>query len=441
MSPASRPARLAIALAAALVVSYILLWSHVGTTAVGRSDFTSTYVGGTLFRDGHRADLYSEALQASLHSALIAPDREGNLPFVDAPAAALLVAPVTLLRLDTAYRLWGLIQLALLVAAVVVAALSAPWPRSVRPAWKAAAAAVGLAGVGTLALLLQAQWTAVSALGLALAYQQWKRGRLGSGAALLVVSAGLAKPHLAIGLLAFMLGWRSRRLLFGALSAAVAMTVCSVLLVTPAGIAGFVGSLASSTTRWDLDSFVSFIGLPGVIFGNSALAQGLGIAGSVLACGVAFWLGSLVRRHTRLLEPALAGAALLSLLAAPHALLHDLALLAPVCTWMVAFALQTLPGENAPHRNRSRPLQATLAGWVFISAAALASIASGEVAAAQSGALVPGATVTPVLLACATLIAVMSGRWARGMRNVTVLPRPGALSTPRLPPWSSKIRA
>jgi hypothetical protein len=71
VSGSLRPARLIIAIAAALLVAYAVIWTQVSTFDVGRSDFTAFYVGGTLLREGHTGDLYSQALQQPLHSALI----------------------------------------------------------------------------------------------------------------------------------------------------------------------------------------------------------------------------------------------------------------------------------------------------------------------------------------------------------------------------------
>lgn len=407
---AARPARYTAALAVALLAAYVVVWAHVGATDIGRSDFTSTYVGGTLLREGHRGDLYSDALQAAVHSRLVAPDRIGNLPFVNAPMAALLAAPVTLLGLDVAYRLWGLLQLMLLVVAVLVAMRSAPWPRDARPAWRVAAACTALAGAGTFALLMQAQWSAVSALGLALAYREWRHDRMARGGALLVASAAIAKPHLALALLAFMLGWRARGLVKGVVIGGLAAASASVVLVGPAGIAGFFQMLTSSATRWDLDTFVSFIGLPGAILGNTAAAQAAGIAGSVLACTLAFWLGALVRRDTTRLEPALAGASVLTLLASPHALLHDLVLLAPVAVWSLAYAIR--------HAQTARPMTeaaVALGSWALVSVAGLASLAGGALALAHGGALPPGVVVTPALIACAVVAALATRKRDRSL--------------------------
>ena len=43
-------------------------------------------------------------LQTRVHTQVVARDHIGNLPFVDAPLAAVIAAPVTLLPPDAAYR-------------------------------------------------------------------------------------------------------------------------------------------------------------------------------------------------------------------------------------------------------------------------------------------------------------------------------------------------
>ena len=63
------------------------------TQSIGESDFTSFYGAATLLREGHGAGIYNPALQQSMHAALVFPDRIGNLPFVDPPAAAAILVP------------------------------------------------------------------------------------------------------------------------------------------------------------------------------------------------------------------------------------------------------------------------------------------------------------------------------------------------------------
>jgi len=384
--------------AGALLLSYVLVWVHISSFDVGRSDFTAFYVGGTLLREGHGAQLYSEALQQPLHTALIAPDTEGNLPFVNSPVAAALVAPVTILDLHLAYRLSGVLELGVLILAVVIAVRSAPWPEPTSQAWKFAAGIAALASMGTWTVLAQAQWTPVVALGLALAYRDWRNGHDARGAAVLVLAAGIAKPHLALGLVAFLLGWRNRRALLGAAGGALAFAGASLLLVGPGGVAGFIGIVVSSTARWDLRNMLSVVGLAGTYLGNGTTARVAAALGSVAACTVAFWLGSRVRRERRRLDVALAGATVLSLLAALHAYPHDLVLLAPPLAWCVAVALGRM-NVRVSRAPRVVPVAVVLGVWTVINVAALIDFSDG-------------AAFPPGQLTALTLIAAAALAWA-----------------------------
>ena len=396
MSGSLRPARLIIAIAAALLVAYAVMWTQVSSFNVGRSDFTAFYVGGTLLREGHTGDLYSQAVQQPLHDALIAPDREGNLPFVNTPVAAALVLPATFLPLDAAYRLWSVLQLAVLVLAVVIAVRTVEWPAGTPRLWQAAAGAAALAGVGTLTMFVQAQWTPLLALGLVVAYRSWKGGHLATGAAVLVVSAGIAKPHLALGLLAFLLGWRQRRVIIGAIAGAAGLAVASLALVGPAGVAGFVSILASSTTRWELATMVSFIGVVGSVAGNGLVAHAVGLVASLLACAGAVWLGMTVRRDPRRLDAALAGAAVLSLVASPHAYPDDLVMLAPALVIGVAVAARR--AGSAAELTFTSPVALVFGAWALITVAACADLV--DAATFPPGQLAGWALVVAAALAC-----------------------------------------
>jgi hypothetical protein len=398
-----RPARFIVAIATALILGYVLIWIRISPTDIGRSDFTSFYVGGTLLRDGHGAGLYNQALQQALHSRLIAPDREPNLPFVNPPPAALLVLPATFLPLATAFRLWGLLEVAVLVLTVVLAVRDAPWPSPTPRLWKVAAGATALASMGTWTLLLQAQWTPVLALGLALAYRFWKRGHEASGALVLVVAAGMAKPQLALGLIAFLLGWRSRRIILGAVAGAAALGLASLALVGPSGIRGLIAILASSTTRWDLGNMLSAVGVIGSYLGNSAAAHMVGVLVSAGACAAAVWLGVLVRRDPNRLETALIGATVLSLLAAPHAYSDDLVMLAPL--FVVAVAV-TARRAGADLRVRAaRHVYFVFGCWALISIAAFADFA-------DAASFPPGQLTAWALLVAAVSAVVATARAA-----------------------------
>jgi hypothetical protein len=404
-----RPARFIIAIAGALLIAYAVIWSQLGSVDVGRSDFTSFYLGGSLLREGQGADLYNEAIQAPLHSRLIAPDAEASLPFVNSPIAAALVVPVTFLDLHLAYRLWGIVELVVLLVAVVIAVRSATWPRGIAPLWKISAGAAAMASMGTWTVLVQAQWTPLVALGLALAHRDWKNGHHARGAAVLVITAGMVKPHLALGLIAFLLGWRNRSAILGGLAGAVALAIASFALVGPHGIAGFVSIVAGSTGRWDLRNMLSFVGVAGAFFGNGVGAHILGALGSLVACAVAAWLGILVHRDLSRIDVALAGAAVLSLLAAPHAYSHDLVMLAPAFVWGAAGAAMR---SFAPDRRATlTPLAAVFGTWALISAAAYTDFS-------DNAALPPG-QLAAWALGLAAVLACVASRRSAGVRSAT----------------------
>ncbi len=417
-----RIARFILASSAALLIAYVLIWLRISPVDLGRSDFTSFYVGGTLLRDGHGAALYNQALQQWLHSRLIAPDREPNLPFVNPPLAAFVVLPATLLPLAAAFHVWSLVEVAVLAAAVIIAARNAPWSPSTPLLWRSAAVAAALASLGTWTVLMQAQWTPVLALGIALAYRSWKRGHEATGSLILVVAAGMAKPQLALGLMAFLLGWRRRRIILGAVAGAVVLAVGCLALVGSSGIGGFIGMLAASTTRWDLRNMLSFVGVVGSYFGNGAPAHAVGALATATACAAAVWFGSMVRRDPSRLDIALIGATLLSLLAAPHAYSDDLVMLAPV--FVIAVAIGSRRAAAASRRRAGLPVLLVYGSWALISVVAFADFA-------DAAAFPPGQLTGWALFAAAFSAAAVTVRSTRPVGHADLrgrsnrVPRPG----------------
>ena len=343
-----------MAIAAALLLAYVLIWARLPTADIDRSDFTSSYVAGLLLRHPGGAAVYDAATQTALRDQLIAPVHNGAVPFVDAPPAAVLVAPVTWLSLTDAYRLWTALSLAILLLAVVVAVRSAPWPETTPSIWRVAAGMAALASMGTWTLLLQGQWTSLTALGLALAYRDWRNGHEARGAVILVLAAGVAKPHLALGLAAFLIGWGRRRAIVGALAGVAGLALASLAAVGTAGVAAFAGLATAQGGAWDLRRMLSFIAIPGSIAGNGTTSEVIGLTGTAAACVVAWRLGVLARRHPERFDRALIAAAVLSLLGAPHAYAQDLVMLAPVLIWAIALAgerrLAVVGHLDADHR-------------------------------------------------------------------------------------------
>jgi hypothetical protein len=286
-------------------------------------------------------------VQIAGHRGLGAPDYGVDIPYANPPIAAVVAIPFTLLDIDTAYRVWGLVQLLLLVTAIAIAARAAPWPRSVPPLARAAFGLIALAGTGTAMLVIEGQWDGVPALGLALAYALWRRERPGLAGFALVAGFATTKPHLALALSAFVIARGERRALVGGALAVAASFAVPLLVVGPPGTAGFVSALRLSS---DVAPVRSMLGLSGLLtsdLGTGPLIAVLAAVGGALAVIAAAALGRVSRRDPSRLEAALAGAIVLSLLSTPHLLAQDLAVLAPVLVWCIGRVALTGAGRSS----------------------------------------------------------------------------------------------
>lgn len=390
------------AVCGALLLAYLLLWAEITPLQTGRSDFTNTYVGASLLRAGLGASMYQPALQDPLYLRLVAPLHTGVLPFIDAPLAAVVALPFTFLSLHTAYRVWSLLQLALIAAAGVVAVRAAPRSR-LAGSQLAVVALIALSGAGSLMTLVLGQWDGISALGVALLYSWMRQRRMVAAGAALAITSLIAKPHLALGLAAFAVGRRDRRLLAGAAAGTVVCVLLSLLIAGVGGVSGFVGAVLHSVGVWQPSQMISMVGITGVLLGNTAAAHLTGAVSSLALMGVAAALGSAARGAPGRLEAGLAAATALSLLAAPHAYPQDLALLIPAAAW----SLTTLwNSRSAP----SRLMPMVIAVWFAITAAVYLDVTTK--AAVPLGTLTPWALIAAAALASGVCLA--QGRRPRG---------------------------
>jgi hypothetical protein len=370
----------AVALAALIV--YAVLWLQVTPARERGTDFSASYVAALLVREGHGGQLYDQAVEAARHAAILLPGYRVNLPFITPPTTALLALPFSFLDPGSAFRLFSLVQLLLLVAAVAVAGRAAPWPGAGGREWIVAAAA-GVAGSATLPLLLLGQWDGLCALGLALAYAAWRRDRPFAAGVWLALGFGIAKPHLAVGLLAFAIGRRDRRALLGIAAGAAALIAVSVVAVGPSATLGFLGASSFALGNTPAPSTLGLLGLAASWLGSGPAADTIAIAGGVLgvaACGALGWRS---RGRPARLEASLAGATALSLLVAPHLLAHDLVVLAPAFVWVAGRTARLDLPRPWPGRAAIR----VVAGWLLL--ALLVALDTGAGGPAPPGRVVP----------------------------------------------------
>ena len=403
------------------IAVYTVLWLKVPDALQRGTDFSASYVAALLLREGHAALLYDQGVEAARHASILLPGYHVNLPFITPPATALLTLPLTWLGPDGAYRVFSALQLLLLAGAVGVAARAAPWPGATRTP-RLVTALMGVAGTATLALLLLGQWDGVCALGLALAYAAWRRDRSVAAGIWIALGFGIAKPHLALGLLAYAIGRRDWRAVGGMAAGATVLAAASVAGVGPAATAGFVGANLFALGHTPAASTLGLLGLASSWLGTGPLPAGIALGGGILCLLGAGALGEHSRAGRARLETTLAAAAALSLVLSPHLLAYDLVILAPAMVWVGGRAAALDTGQPWPGRHAA----AVIAGWLAL--AVLVVIDAGASAPAPPGRLVPWG----LLAASAALAAPGSrNRPARGSVLMAAPPSRQAAPAPR----------
>jgi glycosyl transferase family 87 len=318
---------LVVALAAAGV---IVIVSQPAASRLS-SDFTINYSAGVLIRQGQLAAPYRQA-ELSDMMRRVAPDAaiDPRLPFSLPLAAGLPYAALSLLPLEVGFRLFQLVSIALLLLAVVLLQRALPLP----PGAPRLAVLGLLAAVPTWATLTEGQPTAWLALGgaMVVAALRSKSLALAAGAGALLA----VKPQYLPAYLIILFAARRWR------SLAAASLGAGVLLLSP--LAGGVGGLSamvhnalSANQAVPVRLNEAWIGLFGPALPGAATWLAIALYLGVLAGLVMLaW-----RRPAAIIAfAALAGA--LTALASPHALPHDLLILA-VPAWLAI----VLDRENA----------------------------------------------------------------------------------------------
>jgi hypothetical protein len=328
-----RSTRVLLALVLALAAAGLMVVLTQSPASRLSSDFTINYSAGMLVRQGHFAAPYQQAALGDMMRRM-APGGavDPRLPFSLPLGAALPYAVLSLLPIELAFRLWQLVTIALMVVAVLLLHRAFPLPRA------PGLALVGLmAAIPTWATLTEGQPTAWLFLGGAMVVSvlRWDSPALAAGAGLLLA----VKPQYVPAYLAVLFAARRWRSLVAAAAGA------GVLLLSPlvGGVDGLSAMIHNALSANQVvavrlnESWIGLIGpaLPATIATAVAIILYLGVLAALL---VLAW-----RRPASVIGfAALAGA--LTVLASPHALPHDLLILAvPAWLAIVLYREDALP--------------------------------------------------------------------------------------------------
>jgi len=312
----------AIALALAVGAVGGAIFASVAATSIGSLDFVALYSAARLVLLGRGAAVVDQSAILEIEH-LVAPDRLALLPFVHPPVVAVILAPLAALPLAVAYAVMVAIGAgALVAAALLLAPLAQAGQRRVLLAFAI------LAPSSTFALA-QGQTSPLILLAVAAS------GRVSPYARGLLLGLTWLRPQIAPVFAVAAL--TDRRSALGMGTSAALIAVASVALVGIQGASSYIAQLAGAFD-WSVTGALGLersIGWTGI-----AVATGAGPIGVVLAVASLALAVVLVIRAREQQRLVLAGP--WSLLASPHALLHDAVLAYPAVA-----ALATTRGHVA----------------------------------------------------------------------------------------------
>jgi len=302
----------------ALIVALVLADTTIVATQSGPTrrvaDFTIGYSAATLLREGRWNAIYDQQqLGARMVSLAGGAPVDPRLPFNEPPAALIPFLALSLLSLDAAFRVWQLVSLALLAAAILVLRQALPLGR-----WAGGVAfAAVLASLPAVLTLTEGQLTAVLVLGAAFLVRSALHG--GTISAALGIGLLAIKPQYVAFYVAVLIAarqWKSVTVAVAAASA-VALGAFQMGLLVP-----MIRQMSRANVVSPLHTNVSWIGsfamLPEGLAGALALVL---FFVAVLGILVAAW------RFRGDLRAFTCLATSLCVVAVPHALAHDVLLL------------------------------------------------------------------------------------------------------------------
>jgi hypothetical protein len=236
---------------AAILLFGAVCWASFGPLRE-KTDFSVTYLGARIVRQGDGARLYDLGEQETLKQALYKD--KNPLIFEHPPFEALLLSSLAALPYQTAYLLWGLLNALIWLVLPYILRPYAPVPRETLGYFALwfLFAPLGVA-------LFQGQPSLILLLLYTLAYINLKRGRdLRAG---LLLGLGLFKFQFVLPFVLIFLLRKKWKLLVGFLASATMLGSLSVIAVGPRGVVSYVGFLLKIASNPHNASFGNAIGM------------------------------------------------------------------------------------------------------------------------------------------------------------------------------------
>ena len=302
---------------AGLALVPVVLSVRGGAASVQSSDFTVLYTAASLVRHGQLAAVYDQAKMGPALLQVSDGHIDPTLPFDYPLADALPLVPLTLLPLQAAFRVWQLLILLLLGAAVFVLNRLHPLGKSAVPFGLLAV----LAAEPTWALLTEGQLGGVLLIGTVAMLAAASRDVAAWG---FLGGVWLAfKPQYLPAYLALLWAGRCRRALLAVVAGSLLVGCSALLAGGPSGMMAMVRGMLAGSAWADLRHMDSWAGLLALALPpRVAMIGGLGLFGATLIL-----LPVLAARRQVDVLPFAALAGCLALLGSPHTLPHDLVLL------------------------------------------------------------------------------------------------------------------
>ncbi|HXH48500.1 MAG TPA: glycosyltransferase family 87 protein [Terriglobia bacterium] len=235
-----------------LLFHLMLFWLAKDDALKGSADFSIFYTAAKMIQHGQGAQLYDIAAQGRMESALYpkVTTRGGTLIYDHPPFEALLYLPLAYVSYATAYIIWLVISILLLLLAV---RLLSPCMTEIKAAWAPLPILLFLSSFPVFVGLLQAQDSILLLLIFTLVFISLKKGREFRGGIFLAIA--LFKFQYAVPFLVPFILWRRWKFFGGFVVSSV------VLFLVSLPVAGFRGTLSYATFLLNLLKGVSSHGV------------------------------------------------------------------------------------------------------------------------------------------------------------------------------------